>query len=101
VLIFLFVLLLADAGSGRVYYRLDNNMVVKWLQAKVHRMKNHLAATPDLAQSLRGGARAANYRSSAPLSDGMVPTITTTVMQCCSWLRMSLTLYRHARILGS
>jgi len=58
-----------DAGGGRVYYRLDNSKVVKWLQAKVHKMKAHLAASPDLAGSLRGGARAANYRDSTPLTD--------------------------------
>jgi len=49
--------------GGRTYYRLNGGMVVKWLQAKANRIKNHLERSPDIAATMRSGARAANYQS--------------------------------------
>jgi len=61
---------MADAGNGKIYYRLDDTKVIKWLQAKVIKMKNYLSSAPGLASSLRSGARATNYRDSSPLEEG-------------------------------
>jgi len=58
-----------DAGNGKIYYRLDDTKVIKWLQAKVIKMKNYLSSAPGLASSLRSGARATNYRDSSPLEE--------------------------------
>lgn len=41
------------------------------MQAKVQKLKNYLGSSPELASSLRGGARAANYNAT-PITDGIV-----------------------------